>query len=151
MLVWLNTYLNWWDSQAGKFIEMTLFDFLVSIPLAFVPFVPFVILFWPSGGFKKRKLTKKPRNKRVKYDNRAQQFASMSIKFKPDSNNSIVFCKEDLDHHSRVFSTASNGVDTSPVGMVSRGALSISYLDQFPSESEFFDSIQDFKSKTLKI
>ena len=43
MLVWLNTYLNWWESQTEKFvekfIEMTLFDFLVSIPFVFAPFL----------------------------------------------------------------------------------------------------------------
>jgi|GEM_PF-6213015 len=49
---WLKTYLNWWGSQAEKFMEMTFFDFLVSLPLAFAPLI---ILFWLLGGFKKSK------------------------------------------------------------------------------------------------
>jgi hypothetical protein len=62
------------------------------------------------------------------------------------SNTDFVVCKEDLDHHSKVFGTALNGVDTSPVGMVHRGIYPKSYLDAFPSESMFFDSIQAYKA-----
>jgi hypothetical protein len=70
----------------------------------------------------------------------------MSMEFKSKSNNNFEVCKVDLDHHSKVFGSATKGVDTSPVGMVKRGVCPMSYLDQFPSESKFFDSIQAFKA-----
>jgi hypothetical protein len=63
-----------------------------------------------------------------------------------NSNTDFVVCKEDLDHHSKVFGTALKGVDTSPVGMVNRGIYPKSYLDQFSSESKFFESIQAYKA-----
>lgn len=70
----------------------------------------------------------------------------MTIEFQPNSNTAFGACKEDLDHHSKLFGTASKGVDTSPVGMVQRGIYPVSYLDQFPPESMFFDSIQACKT-----
>jgi hypothetical protein len=45
---WLKTYLNWWDSQAENLTEMTLIDFIVSIPIALTPLI---LLFWFLGGF----------------------------------------------------------------------------------------------------
>lgn len=47
---WLEIYLNWWGSQTEKLIEMTLIDFVVSIPLAISPLV---LLYWFIGGLKK--------------------------------------------------------------------------------------------------
>lgn len=70
----------------------------------------------------------------------------MPITYQPNSNTDFMVCQEDLVHHSKVFGNASKGVDTSPVGMVKRGIYPISYLDQFPPESNFFESIQAFKA-----
>jgi hypothetical protein len=53
---WLEIYLNWWSSQTEKLTEMTLIDFVVSIPLALLPLV---LLYWFVGGFKASKRTDK--------------------------------------------------------------------------------------------
>lgn len=46
----------WLGSQTDKIMEMTLIDFVVSIPLALLPLV---LLYWFVGGFKSSKRTDK--------------------------------------------------------------------------------------------
>ena len=70
----------------------------------------------------------------------------MTIKFQGNKDKSFMFCQVDLEHHSKVFGTASKGVDTSPVGMVQRGIYPLSYLEVFPSDSMFFDAIELYKT-----
>jgi hypothetical protein len=53
MTDWLKAYLNWWGSQAQQLTEMTLIDFLVSIPIAFLPII---LLMWFLGFFSKKKI-----------------------------------------------------------------------------------------------
>lgn len=69
------------------------------------------------------------------------------IVFTPTPEDGAGIAPEDIKHHSKVFGTASKGVDTSPVACVERGMFPIEYLDEFTEKSSHFQDIQRWKAK----